>query len=262
MQATKKGIPPGARWTKIDRRLVNPEALEEAKERFEERADCVIVLRVLTKEDIQKFADKTKIIRGMRRHYLTTTTHHDDSYARPYLRRCASDFTTRSEASTTSISTQTPPQRSRRRPTRPQRRRAHSNPITTTDIILDVLAAAFPTLIPSTLANHPPRTDKREAEMREQEERSSRISSRHRSRDDRNRDRRERDEYEDENSEDEFKPRAPRMLALPGVDASAGGEQADFRERRGERDRERDREREGSYVSANSRRRDDRETEY
>jgi zinc finger CCCH domain-containing protein 13 len=26
--ATKKGIPPGARWTKIDRRLVNPEALE------------------------------------------------------------------------------------------------------------------------------------------------------------------------------------------------------------------------------------------
>ncbi|KAI7642133.1 hypothetical protein KC318_g21604, partial [Hortaea werneckii] len=51
--ASKNGIPPGARWTKIDRRLVNPEALEEAKERFEERMDCVIVLRVLTKEEIQ-----------------------------------------------------------------------------------------------------------------------------------------------------------------------------------------------------------------
>ncbi|KAF2843400.1 hypothetical protein M501DRAFT_985517 [Patellaria atrata CBS 101060] len=61
--ATKKGIPPGARWTKIDRRLVNPEALEEAKERFEERQDCVIVLRVLTKEDIQKLADRTAEIR-------------------------------------------------------------------------------------------------------------------------------------------------------------------------------------------------------
>lgn len=63
--ATKKGIPPGARWTKIDRKLVNPEALEEAKERFEERLDCVIVLRVLTKEDIQKLADRTKALRGM-----------------------------------------------------------------------------------------------------------------------------------------------------------------------------------------------------
>lgn len=59
-----KGIPPGARWTKIDRRLVNPEALEAAQERFEERQDCVIVLRVLTKEEIQKLADRTRGIRG------------------------------------------------------------------------------------------------------------------------------------------------------------------------------------------------------
>jgi hypothetical protein len=64
LQATKKGIPPGARWTKIDRRLVNPEALEAAQERFEERLDCVIVLRVLTKEEIQKLADRTRDIRG------------------------------------------------------------------------------------------------------------------------------------------------------------------------------------------------------
>ena len=60
----KKGIPPDARWTKIARRMVNPEALEEAKERFVERLDCVIVLRVLTKEEIQKFATRTAEIRG------------------------------------------------------------------------------------------------------------------------------------------------------------------------------------------------------
>lgn len=59
-------IPAGARWTRIDRKLVNPEALERAKERFEERQDCVIVLRVLTKEEIQKLADKTKAIREER----------------------------------------------------------------------------------------------------------------------------------------------------------------------------------------------------
>lgn len=55
-----------ARWTKIDRHLVNPQALEEARERFEERMDCVIVLRVLTTEEIQKLADRTLEIRQQR----------------------------------------------------------------------------------------------------------------------------------------------------------------------------------------------------
>lgn len=63
--AHKKGIPPGARWTKIDRRLVNPAALEAGQERFEERPDHVIVLRVLSKEDIESYAVKTQEIRGM-----------------------------------------------------------------------------------------------------------------------------------------------------------------------------------------------------
>ncbi|CAN9327635.1 unnamed protein product [Alternaria alternata] len=61
-----KDIPVGAQWTRIDRRLVNPEALEEAKERFEERIDCVMVLRVLTREEIQKLANRTKRIRERR----------------------------------------------------------------------------------------------------------------------------------------------------------------------------------------------------
>jgi hypothetical protein len=63
-----KDIPPDARWTKIDRKLVNPEALEEAKERFEERQDVLIVLRVLTKEEIQTLTDRTHHIREAREH--------------------------------------------------------------------------------------------------------------------------------------------------------------------------------------------------
>ncbi|KAL8812866.1 MAG: hypothetical protein Q9223_007183 [Gallowayella weberi] len=64
--AGKKGIPPNARWTKIDRKLVNPEALEAGNERYEERVDHVIVLRVLTKEEIQQYAAKTQELRALR----------------------------------------------------------------------------------------------------------------------------------------------------------------------------------------------------
>lgn len=62
--AKKEGIPQNARWTKIDRTFVNPQALDEAGERYEERMDCVIVLRVLTKDEVQKLSDRTKMIRG------------------------------------------------------------------------------------------------------------------------------------------------------------------------------------------------------
>ncbi|RMD43439.1 hypothetical protein DV735_g1683, partial [Chaetothyriales sp. CBS 134920] len=64
--AGKEGVPPNARWTKISRVLVNPEALEKAQERFEEREDYVIVLRVLRKDEIQKLAEKTQEIRANR----------------------------------------------------------------------------------------------------------------------------------------------------------------------------------------------------
>ncbi|PVH99164.1 hypothetical protein DM02DRAFT_476630, partial [Periconia macrospinosa] len=76
-QLKGKDIPQNARWTKIDRRLVNPEALEEAKERFEERLDCVIVLRVLTKQEIQKLADRTKEIRASREDEYDRDDHRD-----------------------------------------------------------------------------------------------------------------------------------------------------------------------------------------
>ncbi|KAG7004548.1 hypothetical protein G7Y79_00024g054980 [Physcia stellaris] len=60
------GVPEGARWTRIDRRLVNPESLELGNERYVERTDCVIVLRVLSKDEIEQFALKTQEIRGLR----------------------------------------------------------------------------------------------------------------------------------------------------------------------------------------------------
>lgn len=59
-----KEVPPGARWTKINRKIVNPEALEIGKERYELRDDFVIVLRVLSKEEIQAYAAATQVLRG------------------------------------------------------------------------------------------------------------------------------------------------------------------------------------------------------
>lgn len=59
-------IPVDARWTRIDRRLVSPEALEAGNERFEKRRDHLIVLRVLTKEEIQSYVTKTQEIREAR----------------------------------------------------------------------------------------------------------------------------------------------------------------------------------------------------
>lgn len=50
--------------TKIGRRLINPAALQAGNERFEERSDYVIVLRMLSKEEIQTYAIKTQEIRG------------------------------------------------------------------------------------------------------------------------------------------------------------------------------------------------------
>lgn len=57
-------IPQGARWTKISRTMVNPEALTIGKERFEVRDDSVIVLRVLSKDEIRAYASATAMLRG------------------------------------------------------------------------------------------------------------------------------------------------------------------------------------------------------
>ncbi|PHH68352.1 hypothetical protein CDD82_621 [Ophiocordyceps australis] len=62
-----KEAPEGARWTKINRKVVNPEALKKGNERFEVRDDFVIVLRVLSKEEIQAYAAATQVLREKRR---------------------------------------------------------------------------------------------------------------------------------------------------------------------------------------------------
>lgn len=67
LDATAKGIPPEARWTRINRRLVNPEALKQEGLRFEEYTDHVIVLKVLSQDDIARITRKTHEIREQRR---------------------------------------------------------------------------------------------------------------------------------------------------------------------------------------------------
>jgi hypothetical protein len=69
--AKKDGVPPDARWTKISRKLVNPEALELGKERYEARDDFVIVLRVLSRDEVQGYAEVTQKLRGMFGNLLT-----------------------------------------------------------------------------------------------------------------------------------------------------------------------------------------------
>lgn len=59
-----KEVPPGARWTRISRKIVNPDALKAKQERFEVRDDFVIVLRVLSREEIENYANLTARLRG------------------------------------------------------------------------------------------------------------------------------------------------------------------------------------------------------
>ncbi|KHN94251.1 uncharacterized protein MAM_07887 [Metarhizium album ARSEF 1941] len=77
-----KEAPPGARWTKINRKIVNPEALTIGKERFEVRDDFVIVLRVLSKEEIQAYAAATQVLRERRRNKTEGRKEGDDDHGR------------------------------------------------------------------------------------------------------------------------------------------------------------------------------------
>lgn len=63
---TKGDAPPGAKWTKIKRSWVNPEALAIGKERFEVLRDHVKVLRVLNREEIEAYRIATAQLRAMR----------------------------------------------------------------------------------------------------------------------------------------------------------------------------------------------------
>ncbi|CAJ2504066.1 Uu.00g114600.m01.CDS01 [Anthostomella pinea] len=74
---TKKDVPPGARWTRIHRKMVNPEALTIGKERFEVRDNFVIVLRVLSKDEVQAYAVATQQLRARRNQEAENGVEHE-----------------------------------------------------------------------------------------------------------------------------------------------------------------------------------------
>ena len=100
-QAGKDGVPSGARWTKVSRILVNPEALEKYQERFEERDDYVIVLRVLTREEIEKLAEKTREIRGNTS--LPYIRNHDQDHSTDYSPQKPVNVSGRSRSKSVSV---------------------------------------------------------------------------------------------------------------------------------------------------------------
>ncbi|ORY09923.1 hypothetical protein BCR34DRAFT_615529 [Clohesyomyces aquaticus] len=51
------------KWTRIDRRLISAQALEEVNERFEQRDEHLVVMRMLTRAEIMQFAERTREIR-------------------------------------------------------------------------------------------------------------------------------------------------------------------------------------------------------
>ncbi len=59
-------IPLDATWTKVDRKLVSPEVLEQAGVRYEARPSFVAVLGILTREQIEEFARKSFEVRNAR----------------------------------------------------------------------------------------------------------------------------------------------------------------------------------------------------
>lgn len=64
---SKSDAPPGAKWTKIKRSWVNPEALTIGKERFEVVGNHYVkVLRVLSREEIEAYRIATAQLRAMR----------------------------------------------------------------------------------------------------------------------------------------------------------------------------------------------------
>ena len=55
-------IPKVAKWTKISRRLLNPEALERVSKRDKVRNNFVVVFGVVTKQEIHDFTISTQSI--------------------------------------------------------------------------------------------------------------------------------------------------------------------------------------------------------
>jgi hypothetical protein len=63
--AHKGGIPPNAIWTKLKRQLVNPTVLTAFGEEYVEAEGFIIILRVLSREEIEFFIQATIFHKGL-----------------------------------------------------------------------------------------------------------------------------------------------------------------------------------------------------
>ena len=70
-----RSVPSDARWTRINRRLINPEALEQDGIRFDEFPDHLIVLKVLSTDEIEHYTQKTLEIRKNRQEVQAKEEH-------------------------------------------------------------------------------------------------------------------------------------------------------------------------------------------
>ncbi|RDL39608.1 uncharacterized protein BP5553_03948 [Venustampulla echinocandica] len=59
-------IPPDAKWTKINRRLVSPEVFDQDGRRYEARPDFVAVLGVLSRKEIEEYTMRSQELRAAR----------------------------------------------------------------------------------------------------------------------------------------------------------------------------------------------------
>lgn len=59
-------IPSDAKWTKMARRLVSPEVLDQDRRRYEARPDFVAVLGILSRDEIEDYAVRSQILRAAR----------------------------------------------------------------------------------------------------------------------------------------------------------------------------------------------------
>ncbi|KAL8990876.1 MAG: hypothetical protein Q9169_008011, partial [Polycauliona sp. 2 TL-2023] len=91
----RKDIPKDARWTKIRRDLIDPEVLDRGRERFEEKEDFIIVLRVLTREEIERYAVETQSLRTQRQQSRynddETGSKNSDNSRRSFVRQHEAD---------------------------------------------------------------------------------------------------------------------------------------------------------------------------
>lgn len=59
-------IPPDAKWTKVTRRLISPEVLDQDRRRYEARPDFVAILGVLSRVEIESLAARSQELREAR----------------------------------------------------------------------------------------------------------------------------------------------------------------------------------------------------